>query len=240
MTEKIRLGDFLLSKGIITEEELSRALSYKQQWKGKLGEVLRKLGIISEEELFNALRSHMKIDVVDLNEVKIEPQAINMITKNIAINYNVMPIKLEESAGKRIIVTAMSDPMDIDAIGEIQFVTGLSVKPVLTTERSLNSALNRYYGVETGQIPVSGDTMETGKDSEGDVIVHGGEQYSIGTGLDFKDEFTVVNEEDSVDNIDDIVREFTREKKLIRAMLKLLLQKGHFTVKELEEMLRGE
>lgn len=153
MKEKMRLGDLLLEKKVVTENDIQMALDHLREHGGKLGQALVALEIITEDKLLAALRLHLNIPSVDLKEKEVPEEIVKMLPGDVAKKYVAIPVKRDESAGKRRLFVAMSDPLDIGAIEEMQFVTGVRIVPVLCKESEILPTVERYYGkVEKGEV----------------------------------------------------------------------------------------
>ena len=105
----MRLGDLLISAGVITEEELNHGLQLQKQseTKERLGTVLIKNNIITENQLIEALQMQLGIEFIDLTKVNIPTELAQVVPKNIAKQYTVVPIR----AVKDELYLAMSDPL---------------------------------------------------------------------------------------------------------------------------------
>ena len=154
----LRLGEMLLREEIITQEALTLALAEQKSKGGRLGSNLVKLGYLSDDTLVQFLAKQFRVPAVDLSQNSIDPSSLSTITPETARQYGVIPIK---RVG-RTLTLAMSDPTNVYALEDIRFHTGLDVEPVVTTESSIQSALNRYYPAETSLKPVI-DEMDTGE-----------------------------------------------------------------------------
>lgn len=268
--ERLRLGDFLVSRKIITEKQLNMALEHQKRWGGRLGEALIFLRIISEDKLLAALKYHLEIPIIDLDETEITQQVIKLVPKAMAEKYKAVPVRVTVSFGKKILLIAMSDPLDIKAIEELQFVTGYKVQPVLSKEHSLLGALKSYYRLETGYIAPSTDARSAdddggGAEGEGDVmtIIRGGQELKIdSSGEVIYDEGEEIRpnptDEDlgaepplmvpeavapeavdmSIDYEESTPEKSKGDKKLLRALVKILIEKEYITVEDLKEKLK--
>jgi hypothetical protein len=153
MKEKMRLGDLLLEKKIVTENDIQMALEHLKVHGGKLGQALVALEIITEDKLLAALRHHLNIPSVDLKDKEVPEEIIKMLPGDVAKKYIALPVKRDDSSGKRRLFVAMSDPIDLAAIEEMQFVTGMRIVPVLCKESEILPAVERYYGeVAKGEV----------------------------------------------------------------------------------------
>ncbi len=94
----MRLGDLLIAAGTITQEELEKGLALQKEQKGRLGEVLISNGIITEQQLIEALQMQLGIEFVDLTKINIPTELAQVVPKNIAKQYTVVPIRVVKDA----------------------------------------------------------------------------------------------------------------------------------------------
>ena len=145
MAKKKRLGDMLLEKGLIDEFQLEAALGKQRQWGGRLGTNLVKLGFIDEITLVKFLSSQLKLPRVDLARINFSHKVYSLIPGDIAKKHLVIPLEIKDDLGKKALYIAMSEPTNMEAMDEIQFLTGYTVKPVIATETQLSTAIEKYY-----------------------------------------------------------------------------------------------
>jgi len=163
MAEKKKLGDFLKEAGLIDDFQLQTALSHQRNWGGKLGSILVEMEFVREEELARVIAEKMGIPYVNLFDPEIPAASVSLIKVDVAKKYGVVPVRKEGSS----IVIAMSDPMDMEAIDDLRFSTGLMVKPALALESEIKDAIRKYYdGEEVVRKPkevlfVKSEKMET-------------------------------------------------------------------------------
>lgn len=168
MTEKKRLGDVLKDAGLIDESQLQAALTHQRNWGGKLGTILVEMGFIHEKDVARAISETLRIPYVNLFEPELTEGVVKLIKPDIAKKYNIMPVKKDGGA----IMVAMSDPMDIKMIDEVQFVTGITIKPALALESEIRDAIRKYYDHEQITHRESSDLLKKFKSSftEKDII----------------------------------------------------------------------
>lgn len=142
---RLKLGDLLVNQNIITEEQLQKGLELQKQSGGKLGEVLVDNNIVSEETLVRTLGEQLHISYVDLTNAKIEESILELVPSNILQKYSMIPFEYSPT-NPNVIRVAMIDPLDMEAIDDINMVTNLQVEAVITTRRSLNMTLDKYFG----------------------------------------------------------------------------------------------
>ena len=142
--KKLRLGDLLVNSGVITEEQLMKALELQKGTGRKLGEVLIDEGIATDESITKALSSQLGIEMIELNNVSIPEEILNLVPSSVLKKNKMIPFEYGDSLN--VLRVAMVDPMDMTAQDDISIITNLQVEPVAATNRSVMLALDRYYG----------------------------------------------------------------------------------------------
>lgn len=143
--KKLRLGDLLVNSGVITEEQLSNALSLQKGTGRKLGEVLMDEGIATDEAIASALSSQLGIDMIELSNVAIPTEILDLVPSSVLKKNRAIPFEYGFD-NLNVLRVAMADPMDMNAMDDISIITNLQVEPVAATNRSIMLALDRYYG----------------------------------------------------------------------------------------------
>ncbi len=147
-----RLGAMLVSSGLITDEQLKKALSAQKTEGGRLGTILVKLGFVQEDKLMTFLSKQYGVPYVDLSKFEINSAVIKHSPADVAQKYRIMPIN---RAGATITI-AMVDPSNIFAIDDIKFMTGYNVEAVVATEGAIVDAIKKYYGGMKALVPAKG------------------------------------------------------------------------------------
>lgn len=135
-----RLGELLVSNGLITPQQLEEALQEHKFSGNKLGSSLVKLGFLSEKNLVSFLSRHYGVPAIDLNEVQIDSETMRMIPEDVIFKYQAIPIKRIGSTLR----VAMSDPSNILAIDDIKFLAGCHVEVFVSTESAIKTAIDRF------------------------------------------------------------------------------------------------
>ncbi|HOD39843.1 MAG: Type II secretion system protein E [bacterium ADurb.Bin243] len=159
--KRLRLGDALLQDGLVNEEQLQKALEIQKQSGKRLGAVLVEMGVVTENDIVTVLGKQLGIPYINLSNYLIDPATVRIIPENIARRHQLIPIN---KVGNKLTV-AMVDPLNILAIDDIQFMTGLVVKPVVATSTDINEALNNAYGSEGKMDELMEDLGDIGKDA---------------------------------------------------------------------------
>ena len=158
----MRLGDLLIAAGTITQEELEKGLALQKEQKGRLGEVLISNGIITEQQLIEALQMQLGIEFVDLTKINIPTELAQVVPKNIAKQYTVVPIRVVKDE----LYLAMSDPLNFYAIEEVRKAVRRKVVPVLATKDAIEHSIQILYGNEGAARAIEEMRREAGAGAE--------------------------------------------------------------------------
>lgn len=139
--KKKRFGELLVEKKIITDDDLAQALSYISKNGGRVGDALVALEILTEDQLLGALRYHFGIPAVELDRIRIQQEIIDLVPKDTALKHRAVPFSIKN----KMLLVVMSNPMDLNAIEDIEFASGFRIQPILSKESEIANALNTYY-----------------------------------------------------------------------------------------------
>jgi len=146
MAERKKLGTILKEAGLIDDYQLAAALSHQHTWGGKLGSIIVELEFAREEDIARVISETMGVPYVNLFEPEISPDVIKLLKADMAKKFDVIPVRKESA---NTLVLAMSDPLDIQTMDNIRFITGLNIKPVLSMATEIKDAIRKYYDGET-------------------------------------------------------------------------------------------
>ncbi len=138
-----RIGELLLTEGLISEESLQEALERQRAEGGKLGYHLVHLGSVSEEDLVHLLSEQYGIPAIDLRSLypHIDRVLLETIPEDLATRYHVFPVHRTGN----VLTLAMSDPTNVVALDDIRFRTGCEVEPVLASEFAIQEGIEHSY-----------------------------------------------------------------------------------------------
>ena len=146
-----RLGDLLIEANVITTQDLAAAVAEQRRTGDLLGATLVRLGIIDEQVLLNHLHGQLGLPIVDLNQVVADEQALAMIKEEVARKYLVLPIEIER---RSTLVVAMADPLNVAALEDLRFHSGMFIRPVLSLPSSILQSVERYYHLDRSMTEV--------------------------------------------------------------------------------------
>lgn len=141
----LKLGELLISEGLLTPDQLEEALKCQVIFGIKLGSSLIELGFIDENRLVKLLSKKLGVPAVTRKELMEIPHSVySLLPSSVAEQYRVLPFRLEN----RRLSVAMSDPSDFTAIDELSFVTGYIIQPFIAPDINISFALEKYYQVK--------------------------------------------------------------------------------------------
>lgn len=149
MTGKnLKIGDILKEQGYLTDEILNRALVQQKSSKGKrLGEVLIENGYITENQMLQALAVKMDCQLVSMNSVTVDIEAVGMIPMQVAEKYCMLAIR--SIAGRLQVV--VNDPLNFYGLEDVRQITGQELTILLCEKRPLENAIQFYYSEISAQ-----------------------------------------------------------------------------------------
>ncbi len=142
---RVRIGDLLLSQGLITEQQLETALEEQKVRKTKLGETLFALGYITQQQFADVLSKQLGIESVDLHAVGLQDAAIALVSEDIMKKYELVPFAIDPE-NTNVLMVAMADPMFLPAIDDVSLITNMEVKPFFAPSAQIAIQLDRMFG----------------------------------------------------------------------------------------------
>ncbi len=134
-----RVGDILVSAGLITRDQVEKALEGRER--KKIGVHLIERGLITEDQLLTALATKFRMQFVDLETVAPSTGALLALSREMVTQMQVLPL---ERTGKRLVV-ATSEPTDITIIDRLRFITNCNIELVVALSRQISAAIKKYY-----------------------------------------------------------------------------------------------
>ncbi|HLN13111.1 MAG TPA: ATPase, T2SS/T4P/T4SS family [bacterium] len=157
------IGDLLVSEGLVTREQVARAMEIQHQSGGLLGRILVEMGALSDAQLARSLAQQWGLPYTDLPESEIASDVAQLIPTYLAQRHGVIAISRN---GDRLVV-AMSDPSNVAAIDDVRLLTGLEVDIVIASNDDLTRAQARLYGIAADVEEV---LKQSGQAAEPDLI----------------------------------------------------------------------
>ena len=161
-----KIGDILLSAGVITDEQLKKGLQLSKQKGIQVGKSLIQLGFTTQEEIKTALCTQLELPSISLETYHIDTSTLALVDENFARTKKIVPLfKLGN-----ILTIAMVDPMDVITIDELSQKHSLEIEAAVCTEEDLSSSFDLYYGT-SGKIDEVVQFIQEEKEDEGSLEI---------------------------------------------------------------------
>jgi len=145
-----RIGEILVSLGILDGLRLNEALEYSKAWMVPFGQACVDLGYCTEDDVVRAVAIQMGAPAVRLDGFTVAGEVLARVPRTVAARCRVMPVAVTPSpgGGRPTLVVAVSRPRDIAVWDDLAFSTQCRISMVVTSDSDLDAALVRFYGVD--------------------------------------------------------------------------------------------
>jgi len=133
-----QLGPILLRKNLIKKTDLEKAIKTQQKTNQILPQILIEMKILDEKTILNVIETDFNINRVYPNEFTVPKNLLSILPMDICSKNILIPLKIDN---KRLIVS-MADPTDFTKVNDLKFITGMSIQPVLSTQKEILEKLN--------------------------------------------------------------------------------------------------
>jgi general secretion pathway protein E len=154
----MKLGEILIERRLITQEDLDRALELQRERAGdKLGKILVDLGYIAMRDVLAALADQLKVPLMTIEGPPAASPELETLSPKFLRQFRFIPMALHDHT----VMLAMADPLDFETRSTVASCTGLSVDAGLAPEQEILDAIDRYYGQNKEQTEVTATTGDT-------------------------------------------------------------------------------
>ncbi len=145
---QLPLGQTLLSRGVISPDQLNIALTEQRKSKTALGKILVRLGFVTEATIRDTLSESLGQVAIDLSNTIIDHNALALVPKDIARRYQVLPVDYDKQARKLLL--AVADPSNVVALDQIRALIkdDVRIEQVLARESDISIGIEQHYGFE--------------------------------------------------------------------------------------------
>ena len=137
METKKRLGELLVQQEIVNQEIVNEALRVQVGGNRRLGHILLQMGAISDDQLASTLSQQLEIPLTDIDEA-FSSSVNQILPRYLCTKYSAIPLTLQEN---NVMLTAMADPSDQEAIKDIERYTRKVVEPCLARQSDITQAI---------------------------------------------------------------------------------------------------
>ena len=145
-----RLGEILLDAGIVSKEQLERALLEQKKWGYCLGRTFVELGVVSESMVVECLVSQLKLERVDLKNRAIPEKTIQLLPIEFLKRHHLVPFADDRES----IHVAISEPLDVGVEHQIQKHSHLRPKFYLAMDTELRAVLERITSLSIDPLEI--------------------------------------------------------------------------------------
>lgn len=135
------LGELLVERGSINQEQVTIAMAYQKEHGGLFGEVLVQLKFATEEDIAQALTCQYGFPYLPLASYEIDSEVLHSVPQDICRKFCLIPI---DKIGKSLTI-AMADPLNMNALDDIELITGCTVQTFVSTGTDIKQAIEKYY-----------------------------------------------------------------------------------------------
>ena len=139
-----QLGELLIERGVINREQLNLSIAYQQEKGGLIGEALVNLKFATEEDIAQALTCQYGFPYLPLANYEIDPEVISSVPENVCKQFCLIPV---DKIGKSLTL-AMANPLNVQAIEDVELITGCSAQTFVSTASDIKNCIKRYYKSE--------------------------------------------------------------------------------------------
>ncbi|MEA2085134.1 MAG: hypothetical protein U9O82_13035 [Thermodesulfobacteriota bacterium] len=143
MGKRLRLGEILIKKGLVTQDRVDRALLLQAGRNRRLGHILMENGDIADNQLLEALLEKFDIPIVNV-EAELTHEVKKILPRRLCRKHTVIPLSLEDN---NVMTVAMMDPLDDKALFDIESYTGLAASPVVAGKKEIHDAVGRHVPI---------------------------------------------------------------------------------------------
>lgn len=138
----VKIGEILVKQGLLKPDQLSAAVEEQKKSGSKITAVIIQMGLLKENQILRALEKNFAVPGVEVNTFQIDQSVTALVPKEICEKNTLVPL---QKAGTTLVV-AFSDPSNIVVREDLRFITRCRIQPVVATEVSIQSAIEKYYG----------------------------------------------------------------------------------------------
>jgi type IV pilus assembly protein PilB len=135
------LGNILLERKLISDEQLTAAIARQKRTGRRLGHVLVDMGLATPDEILAALGAQLNVRTTRVNAYTVQPDAVSALPEKVARKHTAFPITRIGST----LVVAIATPKDLNALDDLRFASGCEIQTTLALEDEINAALDCYY-----------------------------------------------------------------------------------------------
>lgn len=132
----------MLKWGILTQEELSKALVDQKSTRKRLGNILIEKGLVNERQIVEVLAQEFRLPILNLTKVTLDDKLLKIFSYQMLKKHNIAPVKMENG----YLLIATNDPLNLYALQELRNVSGYRIKLVMSTSQEIKDFVEKHFG----------------------------------------------------------------------------------------------
>jgi len=155
-----KIGETLVEQNIISPSQLDKALKKQKELSLPLGETLIEMEFVSENRLLKILSRHLNVEFLNISENDfqiIDRSLVHVLSVAVCRRFMVLPVFLLDDSGQKQLTLAMANPLNTDAIKEVEKLTASQVTPILTTSFAIKDGIEKLFAKESDFQAIVGD-----------------------------------------------------------------------------------
>jgi type IV pilus assembly protein PilB len=140
-----QIGDIVVGFGYASAESVDLAIAESRSSARRTGEVLVDRGVLTPDQLARVIAERFGVDHVDLNALRVDMSAANLLPASAAKRYSAVPVGFVD---ERTLLVAMVDPGNVLAIDDISLMTSLEVRPAVAAQEDINALIGRLNQID--------------------------------------------------------------------------------------------
>src|SRR6266853_1562720 len=159
----MRLGEILIERKLISNEDLERALELQKERGDKLGKTLVDMGFVAMRDVLAALAEQLEIPLISIEGPPAVSTETEVLSPRFLRQFRCLPV----SRNDHTVTLAMADPLDVETISAVRHCTGLKGSTVLAAEQEILDAIDKYYGeTARGEASIDPEGADAAEDLE--------------------------------------------------------------------------
>ena len=143
-----RIADALVEDGLLSEGQIVELLEQQKKEGARLIKLIIDKSYVSEQDLAVSMGRVLNVSPINLGRVSILPEVVELLPRDTAYNYKVVPISRLENR----LFLAMADPLNVLALDDVKRITRLEVTPLIASEKAIVDKLNAFDAAKTGSM----------------------------------------------------------------------------------------
>ncbi len=167
-------GELLVSKGLLSQDQLVEVLNKQRDQGGRLGEVLLRLKMLDDKAITTALAEHFSMEYIHFDDTRqtdrIDRDIARLLPESIAKRFCLVAVAEEDNH----VVVAMADPLNVVAIDTVTLKLKRPIRPAISSPREIQRAIELIYhgsDVEEQQLRNLVEVEVSGQHADEDILL---------------------------------------------------------------------